>query len=450
MQHAQLAVLGGGPAGYVAALVAAREGLSVTLFERGDIGGTCLNRGCIPTKTYLAFSRDYDRVKNGRVIRHTGLAFDMAAARAAKDEVVSSLRAGIGELLARRKITVVRAEARFRARGVIETAEDAWTYDQAIIATGSEPRAVPPFVFDHERVIDSTDALDLDRVPESIAIVGGGVVGVEFANFFAEVGARVTVIELEKRILPLEDKRAAQRLAGILKKRGIEIRTGVSVATAERAGESVRLALSDGTVLEPALVLVGVGRRRNTDAIGIDKVGIASDRGLIRVDERCRTNVPGHYACGDAASALLLAHVASRMGEIAALDAAGKAPGHGVGLVPAAIYTHPELASVGLSAEAAGKEALTGRFSFAALGRAQAMGEGEGYVELRADPATRKITGATILGPDASDLVTLVGYAIRAGLTFADVAGIIHPHPSLSEAILEAAAAGAGAPIHSL
>lgn len=449
MSKIPLAVIGGGPAGYVAALVAAREGMGVTLFEKDEIGGTCLNRGCIPTKTYLQMSHDYTRAAGGGAIRCTGLSFDMAAARTRKDEVVASLRTGIETLLAKRKVTVVRARARFLARGVIEAGGARYEYEKAILAVGSDPRPIPALPFDGKRILDSTDLLDLDRVPATVAVVGGGVIGVEFACFLAEVGARVTVIELEKRILPMEDKRAAQRLAGILKKRGVEFRTGVSVASAESGDAGVRLRLSGGEELDAEIVLVGVGRKRLTEDIGLDALGVATERGMIAVDDRCRTNIPDHWACGDAATNLLLAHVASHMGEVAAMDAAGKPARLRMDLVPAAIYTHPELASIGLSAEAAGKDARTGRFSFAALGRALAMGEPEGYVELRGDAAGR-VVGATILGPAAADLVTMVGYAIRAGMSFEQVTHIIHPHPSLSEALFEAAADGAGTPVHSL
>ncbi len=449
MINCELAVIGGGPAGYVAAATAARLGMDVILFEKKSVGGTCLNRGCIPTKTYLSLSKDYTRIKKNPAVAIDKIIFDLKKAKEHKNEVVNKLINNINILLKKRGVRIVETAATIKENGSIIAGEEEYSYKKLIIATGSEPREIPPFKFDRKFILDSTDVLELDEVPESMGIIGGGVVGMEFATFFSEIGCNVHVIELEKNILAQEDKKTAKRLMAILKKKGIQFHTGVSVENYKIDGV-VQLQLSNGVTIEVEKVLVGVGRSRNSSDMGLEKLGINMDRDMIIVDEKCETNVKDHYACGDIATNVLLAHAASRMGEIAAANAAGGNEICDLSLVPGCIYTHPELSSIGKKVEEIEEEIKTGKFMFGGVGRAVCQGEEEGFVEVIASAETGRILGGTILGPDASELINLINYAINGKMTLSEIAHIIHPHPTLSEGVAEAFLSANGTPVHGI
>ncbi|MEJ5185571.1 MAG: dihydrolipoyl dehydrogenase [Candidatus Geothermincolales bacterium] len=456
---AKLVVIGGGPGGYVAAIRAAQLGSGVVLVEKDLLGGTCLNRGCIPTKAMLACTEVLDAIREAEAY---GISVgepkpDLKAMVERKEKVSEQLRNGIAQLLKANKVELVKGFGRLAApdRVVVETENGEVTIEteKVIIATGSEPARLPTFDFDQPAILTSTEGLELTEIPSSMIIVGSGVVGSEFATVFSSLGTKVTMVELMDRILPTEDERIATQMKRLLNKRGIEILTGTTIEeVVEYRPDGVKVRLSTGQELEAEKLLVSIGRALNSRGIGLEEVGIETGkRGEIVVNERMETNIPGVYAIGDVVGGILLAHVASFEGICAAENAMGLDSVMNYDVVPACIFTEPEIASVGLNpskAEERGMEVKVGRFMFGGLGKALAMGKGQGFVQLVVEASTDKVVGCQIMGPHASDLIHEVALAIRLGATAKDIGSTIHAHPTLAEAIMEAAEAVHDRAIH--
>lgn len=449
-------VVGGGPGGYVAAIRAAQLGRSVCLVEKDQLGGTCLNRGCIPTKALVASTQ---ALEMARRLAEYGVEaggdgeirarFDKMVAR--KNQVVARLRAGVSFLLKKNKVNVIAGTGRIVGPGRVQV-ETGGTEGPAevrardiIIATGSRPVVFPTFGYDGRTVTTSDEALDFQDVPESLLIVGGGVVGCEFAFIFSSLGSKVTVVDIMPSILPMEDPDAAAAVAASLKKRGVAVRTGVKIEriVAER-GEAVAT-LDTGERLTASRALLSVGRKPNSEGIGLEHVGVqVGKRNEVVVNDGMATNVPGIYAIGDVVGKVMLAHVASAQGIVAAHNIAGGDRRMSYGAVPSAIFTSPEVASVGLNERQAKEEGFdvrVGKFPFSASGKALAMGEAEGFVKIVADGGTDRILGIHIVGPHATELIAEPTAAVRMKMTVGEFARTIHAHPTLAEAIGEAAEA---------
>lgn len=448
-----LVVLGGGPAGYPAAIRAAQLGASVCLVEKGPLGGTCLNWGCIPTKTLHGLAHLLDRARDGGKLGASGsLAPDAKALFEHKNEVVSSLVTGIERLVKKRKIDLVRGTGTLAGGGTVEV-EGAVSVAgrNIIVATGSGEVELPGLEFDGERILSSRDILDLNRIPESLIVVGGGVIGCEFASIFNAFGVEVTVVEMLPRIIATEDGQVSRYLQSFLKKRGVIFHLGTKVSEASVRGDAVVSSLENGKELEAECLLVSVGRRPSTEGIGLDRAGIKYDKGGVEVDARMRTNVEGVYAAGDVIGGLLLAHVATREGITAAENALGHAVEVHYDAMPSTIYTLPEVSRVGLTEEEAkekGIEVVTGRFPFAANGKAKGLGEEEGFVKWVASKGEGRLLGLHIIGPQATELIASGILAVEQGMTAEEYARAVLPHPTLSEALAEAAEAIHGTSIH--
>lgn len=446
----RIVILGAGPGGYVAALKAAQLGAQVTVIEDTEVGGTCLNRGCIPTKALVTSAETLHKVKNseeygieikGEVIPNLSRIMER------KNKVVSTQVKGIRSLFKSWGVNLIEGRGMLITPDKVEVQKkDGSTEivgtDRIIISTGSRPAQIPVFPFDGEHILSSDDALNIKTIPASITIIGAGVIGCEFACIFRELGAEVTMVEMLLRAVSTEDPEISELLEKELKKKKIKLLTGAKVERAEGRHDGIHVYLSDSRELIAEKLLVSIGRSLNTENIGLEAVGVKKgSRGEIEVNEKMETNIEGIYAAGDVTGGILLAHVASREGIIAAYNACGVEKKIEYSTVPAAIFTSPEIGSVGLrehQAEEKGIKIKTGHFQFRALGKAHAMGEITGFVKVIADEATDKLLGMHIIGPHASDLIHEGAVAIRAGLNVRDIAETIHAHPTLSEGIMEA------------
>lgn len=463
-----IAILGAGPGGYVAAIRAAQLGARVTVVEQQALGGVCLNWGCIPSKALLAVVELGDKAKKAAdfgLQLGGSVTYDLARMVARKNKVVEGLVKGIatlfktwgieqldgtGELLDARTLRVRRRDG-----GEVSVRADA-----LILATGSSWPNLPLFPVDGQVIITSKQALDQTAVPASLVIVGGGVEGCEFAALYSGLGSRVTLVELMPRVLPLEDEEISAFMERELKKRGVEIRTGLGVEQVSRSGGGVTATLKDGRTLAADQLLVSIGRGFNTKGIGLERAGIRlGRRGEIEVNDRMETNVPGVYAIGDVVGKAMLAHVASAQGKVAVDNILGRPRDMNYRVVPAGIFTLPEIGRVGLteeeararSAEAGGhpeSDIHVGRFRYMGLGKAQGTGETTGLFKVIADGKTGALLGVHIVGAHAADLVHEAALAMEVGATAADVAGMIHAHPTLSEGLMEAAEDVEGLAIH--
>lgn len=450
-------VIGGGPGGYVAALRAAGLGRVVALAEEDLIGGTCLNRGCIPTKALLESTRLLRAARRGKEF---GLAVDgirpVPEAMAARSRaIVGLMRKGVEDLLAAKKVLVIRGRATLVAANSAEIASGSSRQivraKSIIIATGSRWITLPGIEIDGKTVITSDHALELGEAQGSMVIVGGGAVGCELAEIYSALGTSVSIVEMIDHLLPAEDGELARRLEAALKRKGIAIHTSAKVAGVERSGQGLEVRLEGGTVLAADKVLMGVGRRPNTEELGLEKIGVAFGRKGITSDAGLRTNVPGIYAVGDVTGKMMLAHVAMAQGIVAAENACGLTSEIDYGSVPRCVYTDPEFAAVGMTeaqAAAGGIPARVYRLRLGRIGRAVTMGETFGLAKLISDEARGKILGFHALAPHASELAAEVSLAIKQGLTVGQVASVIHPHPTLSEIVWEAASGSAGKQIH--
>lgn len=456
----KLTIIGAGPGGYVAALKAAQLGAQVTVIEDTEVGGTCLNRGCIPTKALVASSEALHKAKN---LEEFGIEVagdinpNVSKIMERKNKVVSTQVRGIRSLFKSWGVNLIEG------RGIILTPEKVEVQkkdntteiietDKIIIATGSRPAQIPIFPFDGEHILSSDDALNIKSIPKSLIIIGAGVIGCEFACIFKELGTDITMVEMMPRAVSTEDPEISEILEKELKKKKIKLLTAVKVEKVEGQHDGVHVYLADGKEFVAEKLLVSIGRTLNTENIGLEAVGIKKGaRGEILVNEKMETNVEGIYAVGDVTGGILLAHTASKQGIVAASNACGKEKKYDSSVVPAAIFTSPEIGSVGLrehQAKDKGINVKTGHFQFRALGKAHAMGEIAGMLKIVADADTDKVLGVHIIGPHASDIVHEGALAMKAGLTVKEVADMIHAHPTLAEGLMEAAEDVHGEAIH--
>lgn len=457
-RHFDIIVLGGGPGGYPAAIRAAQSGQSVALIEAIELGGTCLNRGCIPTKALIANSNVLNRIKHASDfgIDVKSVSIDYKKMYERKEKTVREIRQSLTGLIAANQITVIKGYGKFTAPKeikVIGEDNEIVTGKKIIIATGSEPRNIPAFPFDNEKIHNSTSILQLQELPKRLTIIGGGVIGCEFASFFNEMGVAVTILELMPSILPTECKSISEALTKAFIKQGISIQTNVKVKSIEKASKEVYIHLENEKSITSDIALVAVGRSLNTTNIGLDKAGvIVDDTGIIPVNSKMETNVDGIYAVGDIASKWWLAHVATHQGVVAATNAVGGPVSHmHYNAIPNVIFTHPEIGTVGLNleqAKAQGYTAIIAAFPFQALGKSQAALETEGFAQIVVDTKTNQILGAQVIGYEATTLIAEMALAIANELTVACITETIHAHPTISEAWHEAALLVSGQPIH--
>lgn len=468
--HPHIAILGAGPGGYVAAIRAAQLGARVTIIERDKLGGVCLNWGCIPSKALLSVVELGDKLKKAEdlgLVLHAPPTYDLARMVSRKEKVVATLVKGIATLFRGWGIEQVNGQGVLRdARTIAVTKSDGDRLDvhadALVIATGSSWPDLPQFPIDGHVVVTSQQMLELRQVPAGLVIVGGGVEGCEFAALYSGLGAQVTIIELMPRLLPLEDEEISSTMERELKKRGVTVLTGITVERLERLPESVAVSLKDGSTVTANKLLVSVGRGFNSRGIGLEEVGVTlGRRAEILVDERMHTNVPGIYAIGDVTGKAMLAHVASTQGQVAVENIMGHARSINYEVIPAGIFTLPEIGRVGLTEQQARAQAekngknpnhsvKVGRFRYAALGKAQATGDTTGFFKVIADAVTDKILGMHILGAHAADLIHEAALAMQVGATAAQVAGMIHAHPTLAEGMMEAMEDADGRAIHQI
>ncbi|HYH79969.1 MAG TPA: dihydrolipoyl dehydrogenase [Longimicrobium sp.] len=455
-----LVVLGGGPGGYVAAIRAAQLGFKTACIEKeAALGGTCVRIGCIPSKALLDSSELFEQIRHKAKVHGIQVAepqIDVATLHKRKDGVVKGLTDGVAYLFKKNKIEWLRGFGRMTSPETleVESADGAKTTVRAkhvVLAPGSVPVELPFLKFDHERIIDSTGALSIPQVPGHLVVVGGGVIGLELGSVWLRLGAKVTVLEAMPTILTGMDGEVVKTADRILRKQGFDIRTGQRVTGAERKGETVIVSVEGQEPIECDYLLVSVGRRAYTEGMGIAEQGIRMERGVIQVDERYHTGVGNVYAIGDAIGGRMLAHKAEEEGVAAVEFAAGKHGHVNYDAVANVVYTWPEIASVGSTEEelkAAGREYRVGKFPFSANGRAKAMGEPDGFVKVLADAKTDRVLGLHMLGPRASDMIAEAALAMEFQGAAEDIGRTVHAHPTLPEAVKEAALAVGGRAIH--
>jgi dihydrolipoamide dehydrogenase len=449
-----VAFLGGGPGGYHAAIYAAKKGLKAAVVEELDLGGTCLNRGCIPTKVIHAsaeaFHSVFEGAKFGFKLDGTVLP-DIPAVTARKDAIVKKLRDGVAALFKGNGVTLVRGRGRLIDGGLAVASEGSETIVGAanvVVTTGSRPSGLPGITIDHEYIIDSDDAVAFGWVPGSLLVLGGGVIGCEFADIYSRFGAKVTIVELLPRILSTEDQAASRAVAKSFTSRGIEIITGVSVTGIEKTDGRVKAVLSNGTEKIVEKVLVSVGRKPNTSGIGADD--LLGPKGFIKVEPSMATARKGVSAAGDCIGGFMLAHVASAEAETAVMNIMGNRHAVNYDAIPSCVFTSPEVASVGISEEEAkkrGAEIALGRLFYQLNGQALAIGDEEGQIKIVSEK-NGKLLGATIIGKGASIMIAELGLAISHGMKATDVYEVVHAHPTLPEITMEAVADVEGMAIH--
>ncbi|MGI6376806.1 MAG: dihydrolipoyl dehydrogenase [Anaerolineae bacterium] len=452
MIQTDIAIIGAGPGGYIAALRARQLGARVVVIERERIGGVCLNWGCIPTKALLHSAEALEMARGARRfgVRTGEVSYDWAAVQAHKERVVAQLVGGVSKLLSRAGAQVLTGEARFVRERTLRVASPAGDEtveaETIIIATGSRTLVVPVPGLDDPGILDSTTVLALERLPASLCIIGSGAIGTEFASLLATFGVQVTLVEMLPRIAPLMDHSVSDGLAWSLERRGVDIKTGARVTQVERLASGYRTTLQTATgaeTVETERVLSAIGRAPNVEHLGLETIGLQPTRKGIQVDARLRTAAPGVYAIGDvAAEGPMLAHVATHQGIVAVEDAMALPARMDYDAVPSCIFSLPEAASVGLTEEQVRErhgEALTGVFALVNNGKALAMGETEGFVKVVAEPRHGAVLGVHIVGPHASDLILQGVLGLQLELTLDEWTHTIQPHPTLGEALGEAA-----------
>jgi dihydrolipoamide dehydrogenase len=449
-KNTDLAVLGGGPGGYVAAIRAAKLGIKTTVIEKENLGGVCLNWGCIPTKALYHVAQTIDEIKKADIfgINISGWSLDFKKAMDRKNNVIAAQRQGLafhfkknnietimgsGKLISSNKILVTQVsgqEVEVNAKNII-------------IATGSHAANVPPFNLEDEGVVDNIGILSLNSIPESLLIVGGGVIGSEFANIFRTFGSNVTIVEMLPRILSTEDTEVSKVIAKAFGKKGINILTNSVIEEVKKDNGKFFCRIKGGEEIIADKVLISVGRKPNSEGIGLEEIRISTDeRGFIKTDSHLRTNIPNIYAIGDVNGGLQLAHVASDEGKIAAENIAGKNKTMDYRVIPWAVFTSPEIGTVGLNEEQArnkGINVCSGLFPFSNSGKAFITGETEGFVKVVTDKDSGEILGAQMVGPRCSDLIHEVAVAMKGEMVIDTLAETVHSHPTLSEAVMEAA-----------
>ncbi len=458
MQKFDAVVVGGGPGGYACAIRLAQNGLKSALVEEDALGGTCLNRGCIPTKTLLHSADVYYAAKNGDAFGVTAgdVKFDYAKIIERKNAVSKQLSNGIASLEKSHGVTVFKAHATLTSRTAVSL-DNGETLEcrHLIVATGSNPASIPIPGVDLPGVVDSTGLLNMTACPKHIVIVGGGVIGIEFATFFYRLGVQVTIVEMLDRVLGPLDKDVTDFVEAELKKNGVELVLGVRVESIEPGLKVNYASVKDGTkgVAEGDVVLMAGGRAPNTKGIGLDTIGVRMDRkGFVEVDGLCRTNVPGVYAIGDINGKMQLAHVATAQGTLVADHIAGKACKQlNLDRIPSCVYCSPETAMVGLTEEqarATGRDIGVGKFHLSGNGKALTMGENKGFVKFLFDKATEEILGFHVIGPRATDLAAEVAAVMECEGIISEIGSTVHPHPTVSEAVMEATHACHGVSVH--
>ena len=458
MQKFDAVVVGGGPGGYACAIRLAQNGLKAALVEEDALGGTCLNRGCIPTKTLLHSADVYYEAKNGAAfgVAAGEVSFDYAKIIERKNAVSKQLSNGIASLEKSHGVTVFKDRATLTSRTTVELAGgETLECKHLIVATGSSPARIPIPGADLPGVVDSTGLLNMTTCPKHIIIVGGGVIGIEFATFYYRLGIKVTVVEMLDRVLGPLDKDITDFVEAELKKNGVELVLGVKVESIEPGLKVNYASVKDGAkgTAEGDVVLMAGGRAPNTKGVGLDTIGVKMDRkGFVEVDGLCRTNVPGVYAIGDINGKMQLAHVATAQGTLVADHIAGK-PCKQLNLnrIPSCVYCNPETAMVGLTEEqarATGREIGVGKFNLSGNGKALTMGENKGLVKFIFDKATEEILGFHVIGPRATDLAAEVAAVMECEGTISEIGSTVHPHPTVSEVVMEAAHACHGTCIH--
>lgn len=454
-------VIGGGPGGYVAAIRAAQLGMKVGLVETDRLGGICLNWGCIPSKALLKSAELYNLMKRSDEfgISHRDLSYDFTKIIKRSRDVSERITKGVEFLMKKNKIDVIKGYGKLTGKTTLSVSNDGKVTDAIrskaiIIATGARPRSVPGVEIDRKKVITSTEAMTLKEQPKSMAIIGGGAIGIEFAYFYNAIGTKVTVVEMMPGILPLEDREMTKLVESSLKKSGIEILTSTKVEGV-KAGNEVEVTVSSEEgkkTIKAEVALMAIGVQGNSENLGLEALGVKVEKGFIKVDEFGRTNVQGIYAIGDVSGPPLLAHVASHEGIVAAEHIAGKAK-HGLdrSVFPSCTYCQPQVASVGMTEEAAtkaGYKIKVGKFPFRPLGKALAIGETEGQVKLIFDEKYGELLGAHIVGSEATEMIAELVTAKTLETTYEELWRTMHAHPTLSEAVMEAAGNAYGVAIH--
>jgi dihydrolipoamide dehydrogenase len=454
-------VIGAGPGGYVCAIRCAQLGLKTAIVEKNaTLGGTCLNVGCIPSKALLTASEKYHEATHklqDMGVKVAGVSLDLAGMMAHKSKVVSDNTKGIEFLMKKNKIDWLKGAGTIKAAGQVDVAGQTYATKNIIIATGSDVVALPGITIDEKQIVSSTGALTLEAVPKHLVVIGGGVIGLELGAVWGRLGAQVTVVEYLDRILPGMDTELSKEAQKILTKQGMTFKLSTKVASAKVDGKVVKLKLEPaaggaGEDVTADVVLVAVGRKAYTDKLGLDAVGVARDeRGRVKTDAHFQTNVPGIYAIGDVIAGPMLAHKAEDEGTILAEMLAGQTGHIDYNLIPGVVYTHPEIATVGKTEDqlkAEGVAYKAGKFPFSANGRARAMNATEGFVKILADAKTDKILGAHIIGPEAGTMIAEIVLAMEFSASSEDIARTCHAHPTLEEAVKEAALAVAGRAVH--
>ncbi|ESN89296.1 MAG: dihydrolipoyl dehydrogenase [Chlamydia suis] len=451
-------VIGAGPGGYVAAITAAQAGLKTALIEEREAGGTCLNRGCIPSKALLSAAEIVNQIRHANQfgIHVDNFSIDYPAMVQRKDSVVRSIRDGLNGLIRSNKITVFSGRGSLISSTEVKVLGETPSVIKArsiILATGSEPRAFPgiPFSPSSPRILCSTGVLNLKELPQKLAIIGGGVIGCEFASLFHTLGSKVTVIEASQQILALNNPDISKTMLDKFSRQGLRFILGASVSAIQDMGDRVRITIN-GNDEEYDYVLVSIGRRLNTENIGLDKAGVICDeRGVIPTDSTMRTNIPNIYAIGDITGQWQLAHVASHQGIVAARNIAGHRDEIDYSAVPSVIFTFPEVATVGLSPSVAQQQGIPvkiTKFPFRAIGKAVAMGEADGFAAIISHETSQQILGAYVIGPHASSLISEITLAVRNELTLPCIYETIHAHPTLAEIWAESALLAVDTPLH--
>ncbi|SEC74239.1 dihydrolipoyl dehydrogenase [Paenibacillus sp. GP183] len=456
-------VIGAGPGGYVAAIRAAQLGKSVLIVDKSEWGGVCLNRGCIPSKALISAAHQYEHMQHADAMGITAgdVKIDFSKVQAWKNSIIAKQTGGVGTLLKGNKIQMFQGEVMFindhEARVFNDQEAPRYRFQHCIIATGSRPIELKAFPFG-KRIISSTEALSLPEIPKSMIVIGGGYIGIELGQTYAKFGTKVTVLEGSDTVLPGFEKEMSQLVARNLQKAGVEVFTEAMAQSSKQTDKSVSVTFTvkgEEKELKADYVLVTVGRRPNTDGeLGLDLINLKlSDRGLVEIDNQCRTSIPHIFAIGDIVAGPALAHKASYEAKVAAEVIAGQKSVIDYKALPAVVFSDPEIASVGLNeteAKAKGVNVATGKFPYAANGRANSLGATQGFVKLVGDKDNGILLGAQIVGPEASNLIGELGLAVEMGATLEDIALTIHAHPTLTEMVMDAAEGALGHPIHQL
>jgi dihydrolipoamide dehydrogenase len=454
-------IIGSGPGGYVCAIRAAQLGLKTACVEkRATLGGTCLNIGCIPSKALLQSSEEFEKTKHAlkdHGVLVDGVKLDLARMQARKTEVVNANTKGVEFLFRKNKVAWLKGTGRITGPGRVDVDGTSYTTKNIVIATGSESVPLPGVTVDEKQIVTSTGGLELDKVPGHLVVVGAGYIGLELGSVWRRLDAEVTVVEFLDRIVPGMDTEVATAFQRILQKQGLKFRLGTKVTAAKAGSDGVSLTMEPvkggvSETMQADIVLVSIGRRPYTEGLGLEEAGFAlDDRKRVQVDPHYATNVPGIYAIGDVIAGPMLAHKGEDEGVAVAEIIAGQAGHVNYDAIPGVVYTWPEVASVGKTEEelkAGGIAYTVGKFPFTANGRARAMGDTDGFVKILADKASDRLLGAHVLGPDAGTLIAELTTAIEFGASAEDVGRICHAHPTLSEAVKEAALAAEHRALH--